>query len=75
MGRLWKLADSRPGQAIGCLLALLVAASCAAGVYARWHQGGFALGASIFGVVFFGLCAYSAGHHAVTGRHRFANLS
>jgi hypothetical protein len=56
-------------------LALFFTASCADGVYARWHQGGFGLGASIFGVVFFGLVAYSAGHYVVTGRHRFANLS
>lgn len=41
-------------------------------VYHRWHQGGFGQGASIFGVVFFGLGAYFAGHYVVTGRHHFA---
>jgi hypothetical protein len=39
------------------------------------HQGGFGLGASIFGAVFFGLGAFFAGHYVATGRHYFAKLS
>ena len=64
--------NSRPGQAVGRLLGLDATASSAKGVYLRWDEGGLWLGASIFGVVFFGLIAYLTGHYAVTGRHHLA---
>jgi hypothetical protein len=40
-----------------CLLSVYLTAAASYGIYTRWNQGGFPLGASIFAAIVFGLCA------------------